>query len=107
MSNLSQQEKNDIIATRIMGYEKNERGNWLYTDKHGERVEDYRTFNPCNSLDDCYLAESKMREPLRFRYICAMTAINDSDNPEDNYFFFLHATPEQKVNAMLKALDIS
>lgn len=90
MSNLSQQEKNDIIATRIC---------------EGR----YIGFNPCNSLDDCFLAEEKMTGDQQAAYVDILWRSLDenSESTNETIWHMLHASAEERVNAMLKALDIS
>lgn len=127
MSNLSQQEKNDIIAERIMGWYEL-RGFWY--SKTESVVDGFKPvsryevvdekiiggFNPCNSLDDCFLAEEKILEkgPAQFvaSYLDNLAELVSKHGKYTSYalgreFRSIHATPKQKVNAMLKALNIT
>lgn len=116
-------EKNDIIALEILGWHKavtvyvyyyGSRTCAAYFDSEGKAKAlcGVDGFNPCESLDDCHRAEEAMSGSLQADYFKKLTRIVCGDASRYAYklsergqFLLVHATPEQKVNAMLKALE--
>lgn len=126
-SDLTPEQVNDLIAVKIMGWEKTQDGLW-WRDNHLKSTVSRRftisilrddgespNFDPCYSLDDCWKAEEKLSTNQKREYSnkifremyldWARPALSmDYYTALTGNWFCLHATPQQKCEAMLRAI---
>lgn len=127
---LTPEQVNDLIATKVMGYEIREEGIYkrgpvtdpteisaiLYNNQKYFPPQRYFAgeeavyFNPYHSLDDCWIVEEKLAEGRggsRVEYQRHLAMITSRDGKifgTRRYWFFFHATAKQKCEAILRAI---
>lgn len=114
---LTSDQVNDLIADKVMGYGErsiNQIKGLCYlvqgTNPDGFSWSGNIPFNPYKSLDSCFKVEEKLAEvsaELCYKYRQRLLVITSRDHrvfKSRNYWEFLHATPRQKCEAMLRAI---